>query len=156
MSINVKIPGWRELELSHLVLDLNGTLARDGVVLGGVATLVLQLSKRLSVHLATADTFGGAERLFPPGVRLTRLSPGQEAEQKRDLVLSLGAEHCAALGNGANDALMLAAAALGVAVIGPEGAALAAIQAADVVVTEPLAGLDLLLHPDRLRATLRR
>lgn len=156
MGINVNIPGWRALELEHLVMDLNGTLARDGVVLGGVNTLVLQLAQRLTLHLATADTFGGAEFLFPPSVRLTKLTPGQEAEQKRDLVITLGAEHCAALGNGANDVLMLGAAALGVAVIGPEGAAPAALQAADVVVTDPLAGLGLLLHPDRLRATLRR
>ncbi|MFZ5585108.1 MAG: ATPase P [Thermodesulfobacteriota bacterium] len=156
MGVVIDIPGWRRLELDHLVLDLNGTLARDGALLGGVTGLVMQLSQRLTVHLATADTFGGAESLLPPPVRLTRLAPGQEAEQKLALVRRLGAERSAALGNGANDALMLAAAALGVAVIGPEGAAMAALNAADVVVGDPLAGLELLLHPDRLRATLRR
>lgn len=156
MPLVVDIPGWRRLELAHLVLDLNGTLARDGALLGGVAPAVMHLTGVLTVHLATADTFGGAGDLLPPPVRLVRLTPGQEAEQKRDLVLGLGAESCAALGNGANDALMLAAAGLGVAVIGPEGAARAAMEAADLVVGDPLAGLGLFLRPDRLRATLRR
>lgn len=150
------IPGWRRLELAHLVLDLNGTLARDGILLGGVRSLVGELAGILTIHLVTADTFGGADGLLPPPARLTRLAPGREAEQKRDLVRELGAQTCAALGNGANDALMLAAAALGVAVIGPEGAARAAIEAADVAVNDPLAGLGLFLRPDRLRATLRR
>jgi hypothetical protein len=41
----------------------------------------------------------------------------------------LGAEKCAAVGNGRNDAEMLTASALGIAVIGPEGAHAAAVAA---------------------------
>jgi hypothetical protein len=51
---------------------------------------------------------------------------------------------------------MLERAALGIAVLGPEGLALSCLQAADVVVPDILAALDLLLFPRRLVATLRR
>jgi soluble P-type ATPase len=68
----------------------------------------------------------------------------------------LGAEHVVAIGNGANDAGMLSAAALGIAVLGAEGLAVEALLAAAVVVGCIEDGLDLLLHPQRLVATLRR
>lgn len=156
MALVIDIPGFKRLTLEHLVLDLNGTLARDGQLLGGVRPALLRLAQSLAVRVVTADTFGTARALFPPPLIVAVLTPGNEGEQKRDLVLSLGAEQTAALGNGANDALMLAAAGLGVAVIGPEGAATAAIQAAHLAVNDPLAALELFLQPKRLIATLRR
>lgn len=156
MPISVEVPGWRSLELSHLVLDLNGTLALDGALLPGVAQTVEVLTNLLTCHLVTADTFGTAHQLFGPLVRVARINSGREVEQKQAIVEGLGAERVAALGNGANDAAMLAAAALGIAVLGPEGAAPQALMAADVVTTGPLEALGLLMNPDRLRATLRR
>ncbi|KMY69220.1 hypothetical protein AAU61_00770 [Desulfocarbo indianensis] len=154
--MTIEIPGWRVLELEHLVLDLNGTVALDGQLAPGVAQAVDRLSRGLSCHLITADTFGTAGRLFGPGVAVEVIGPGGEGAQKLALVERLGLERVAALGNGANDALMLKAAALGIAVVGEEGAAGAAILAADLAVPGPLAALQLLLKPDRLRATLRR
>jgi soluble P-type ATPase len=50
---------------------------------------------------------------------------------------------------------MLAAAGLGIAVLGPEGLAKGAMEAADVVAPGILAALDLLLKHKRLVATLR-
>jgi soluble P-type ATPase len=50
---------------------------------------------------------------------------------------------------------MLRAAAIGVAVLQAEGTAAAALQAADLVVPDINAALDLLLDPQRLIATLR-
>jgi len=50
---------------------------------------------------------------------------------------------------------MLQAAALGIAVIGPEGAAADTLHAADIVAPNIHAALDLLLHPLRVVATLR-
>jgi soluble P-type ATPase len=51
---------------------------------------------------------------------------------------------------------MLSSAALGIAVLGPEGLAVEALRAAHVVVARIEDALDLLLHPQRLVATLRR
>jgi len=155
--LTVEIPGYGQLALEHLALDLNGTLALDGEVLPGVAERLAALSPHLQIHLLTADTRGrGAATAASLAIRLHRLTPGDEAAQKRAFVESLGAERVAAVGNGANDAEMLVVAALGVAVLGPEGLARAAWQNADLVVPDFGAALDLLLHPQRLVATLRR
>ena len=156
MALRVKVPGWRVLELKHLVLDLNGTLALDGALLPGVDQAVGRLGEHLTRHLITADTFGTAAGLFGPTVNLALIKRGNEAAQKLEIVQRLGADCVVALGNGAIDVLMLKAAALGIAVLGSEGAAAPALAAADVVVPGPLEGLELLLKPDRLRATLRR
>ena len=61
-----------------------------------------------------------------------------------------------AIGNGANDTAMCQRAALSIAIIGPEGAAGMLVQSVDVVTRDIHDALGLLLHPDRLRATLRR
>ena len=46
-----------------------------------------------------------------------------QAEAKSDYVETLGADTVVAMGNGANDAAMIERAALGIAILGPEGAA---------------------------------
>lgn len=155
--IEITIPGRGDLHLHHLVLDMNGTLATDGIVNAGVADRVAILKRQLDVVVVTADTHGGAALLERDlAVRAIRLSPGKEAEQKRDYVLRLGAERCAAVGNGANDAAMLETAALGICVLGAEGSAVAALTSADLVARTILEALDLLLHPARIAASLRR
>ncbi len=156
MALNVDIPGRPGLSLEHLVLDLNGTVAFDGQLMPGVARAVAELASTLTCHLITADTYGTAGSLFGETVRLQIIQKGGEAEQKLKIVQELGAEKVVALGNGANDALMLAEAGLGICVISGEGAAVAALTAADIAVTGPLEALGLLLNPSRLRATLRR
>ena len=154
--IHLDIPGWGVLELEHLVLDLNGTIALDGEVLAGVPERLAALSESLTIFMVTADTQGQAAAIAGQlGVRLVLVTPGAEADQKRALVERFGAERVVAIGNGANDAAMLQAAALGIAVLGSEGLAGEALRAADVVVGIHDA-LDLLLHPRRLVATLRR
>jgi P-type E1-E2 ATPase len=154
--VEIAVPGWRRLALEHLVLDLNGTLAVDGRPAPGVDRALEELAGRLELHLVTADTFGTAAGLFGARVAVEVLAPGGEAAQKLAVVQRLGAAEVAALGNGANDAEMLAAAAVGVCVLGPEGAASVALAAADVAAPGPREALELLLNPDRLRATLRR
>jgi P-type E1-E2 ATPase len=155
--IRLDIPGRGILELEHLVLDLNGTIALDGEVLVVVPQRLAALSENLAAHLVTADTRGQAALIAEQlGVGLVLVTPGDEAEQKMALVKRLGAERVVAMGNGANDAEMLQAAALGIAVLGPEGLAAEAWQAADVVMASIHDALDLLLHPRRLVATLRK
>ena len=70
-------------------------------------------------------------------------------------VQELGPTSVVAFGNGANDAGMLRLAALGIAVLGEEGVALTALQAADVLAHGPISAINLLLQPKRLIATLR-
>jgi len=153
----IEIPGRGSVHLSAVVLDLNGTIAIDGEVIPGVAERVSAIQRAgITCYLLTADTRGrGAATAAVLGVALERLRPGSEAAQKAAFVKRLGADQVLAVGNGANDAEMLRAAVVGVAVLQVEGTAVAALQGADLVVPDINAALDLLLKPQRLIATLR-
>jgi soluble P-type ATPase len=82
-------------------------------------------------------------------------SPERQALAKQAYVERLGAAQAVCIGNGRNDSLMLSCAALGIAVSGKEGAAVAAVSAADLLVPDIVDALDLLQHPRRLLASLR-
>ncbi len=155
--LTISIPGGATLIIEHLVLDYNGTLAVDGELLPGVAVRLNALAADVQVHVVTADTFGKAGAALD-GVHCTLsiLPPGGQDAAKLAVIQNLGPEHVAAFGNGRNDRLMLKTAALGVAVLGGEGASVATLLAADVVAPGIEPALDLLLHPLRLVATLRQ
>lgn len=160
--LEIAIPGGANLALEHLILDVNGTLALDGRLLPGVAERLSDLGNSLQIHLLTADTHGRQHEIdHQLGLTATILPPPRPGEQtsqrmrKAAVVEALGAQVVVAIGNGNNDAGMIQAAALGIAVVGQEGLAAQALQAADVVCPSILDALDLLRVPDRLRATLR-
>lgn len=154
--LELDIPGYGTLALEHLVLDVNGTIAGGGELLPGVAEGLAALAGVLHPVAITADTQGTAaalgERL---GIEVHVIASGWEAGDKLALVQDLGPDSVVAIGNGANDALVLKACAVGICVIGPEGASRAALEAADVVVPSIEAALALLVDPRRLMATLR-
>ncbi|MEW6093610.1 MAG: ATPase P, partial [Chloroflexota bacterium] len=132
--IELDIPGRARLQLQHLVLDVNGTLAVDGDLLDGIAKRLSSFRDRLEVHLLTADAYGRQEIIDRQlNLQAVRVGPGNEAAQKMEFVQRLGAGTAAAIGQGANDAGMLQAAALGICVLSPEGAAVEAILAADLL-----------------------
>ncbi|HLV33966.1 MAG TPA: hypothetical protein VKY59_02580 [Spirillospora sp.] len=153
--ITIDIPGRGKLELEHLVLDVNGTIACDGVLIPGVKERLAVLDEYVDVHLLTADTHG-QQAAIDAELGLTATIVQHGTMEKGAYVLALGADHVAAVGNGANDAAMFNAAALRIAVLGPEGMAAALLANADVLVRDINDGLDLLLRPNRLVATLRR
>jgi soluble P-type ATPase len=153
--IAVEIPGRGRLELRQLALDLNGTLAADGRVPADVIDRLKELGQALTVHVFTADTFRSAASLDAPGIRVVLLAPGAQVEAKAAAVRELGGASTVAIGNGLNDEGMLREAALGIVIIGREGAAVRSLLAADLVVTSIQDGLDLLRFPTRLIASLR-
>ncbi|MBI3949476.1 MAG: ATPase P [Acidobacteria bacterium] len=155
--IEINIPGVGPCRFEHLVLDVNGTIARDGQLLSGVKERLDRLRERIEVHLITADTHG-AQASIDQELRLTatRLPPTGQAQAKLAYIQQLVPQTVVAIGNGANDALMLEHAALGILVIGHEGAAVETLLRAKVVVTDIGEALELLLYPHRLIATLRR
>lgn len=155
--IELNIPGRGVLQLDHLVCDVNGTLAVDGTLIEGVYPALNTLRDRLTVHLLTADTHG-RQAAIDQQLNLTavRIQPGGEAEQKAAYIRNLGPENVVALGQGANDALMLKEAALGICVLSPEGLALETARSADMVTPDILSALQLLEKPLRIVATLRK
>jgi soluble P-type ATPase len=154
--LEIAIPGADTLRLEHLVADFNGTLACDGVLLPGVGEALSRLAGTLAIHVVTADTFGRAgEALADVPCQLAVLPDGGQVVAKRRYVDQLGATGCVCLGNGRDDRLMLKAAALGIAVVQGEGAAVETLLAAAVAAPDIHAALGLLLNPPRLVATLR-
>jgi P-type E1-E2 ATPase len=155
--IELNIPGRGILQIQHLVCDVNGTLALDGKLLDGMVWALNGLRDRLSLHLLTADTHGRQEVIDQQlGLQAVRIQPGDEGRQKAEYVQALGAQWVAAIGQGANDAEMLKAAALGICVLSKEGTAVECLMAADLVVPGIFEALDLLDKPLRIVASLRK
>lgn len=151
--IIILVPDGPLITLFYLLLDFTGTLARDGILLSGVAARIRRLSRRVKITVVTADTMGCAARALeglPVEIRFVKTGI-----DKARLIGRLGASHTAAIGNGRNDAGMIRKAALGIAVVGPEGASGTLVAAADVVVRDVRDALDLISNPLRLLATLR-
>ncbi len=155
--IELNIPGLGQIELEHLVCDVNGTLAVDGKLQAGLVRRLSTIKDRLSLHLLTADTHGKQELIDRQlNLEAVRVQPGKKAFQKAEFVRELGAERVVALGQGANDAQMLKEARLGICVFSVEGAAVETLLAADLIVPDINSALDLLEKPLRIVASLRK
>ena len=155
--IELNIPGTGQLQLEHLVSDVNGTLALDGQLLEGLSRSLNRLRDRLTVHLLTADTHGRQDKIDEQlGFSAVRIQPGNEDAQKAEYVARLGAQRVMAIGQGANDAGMLKTAALGICILSREGTASTTLLAADIVVPDIFAALELIDRPVRIVATLRK
>jgi P-type E1-E2 ATPase len=154
--LTVAIPGREPLHLEHLVLDYNGTLACDGDLVDGVKDRLVALSKQLRIHVITADTFGTARSALKGAPCDLHLLPADnQDERKLRYVEQVGRAATVCIGNGLNDRRMVSQAALGIAVVLAEGAAVETLRSADIVCTDICSALDLLLKPRRLIATLR-
>jgi soluble P-type ATPase len=152
--VSITIPARGTLELSHLVLDFNGTIATDGKLIPGVAAQLERLAAALSIHVLTADTNGSVRhecRDIPVTVHIIG-NEDQEGEKRRFIE---GLEQAAVVGNGRNDLQMFKGAALSIAVLGEEGCCTQTLLHSDVLVRHIHDALDLLLKPNRLIATLR-
>jgi soluble P-type ATPase len=153
MALKIEIPGRQPLELDYLLLDQNGTLSLKGEVLSGVRERLDALTKTLSIHILSGDSFGTLDRISSDlSVDARRVKTGVE---KREFVDQLGGYRCAAIGNGYNDVEMFNGCGLSIAIIGPEGASSHAVIAAQVVCGSILNALDLLLDTRLLVATLK-
>ena len=136
-----------------LVLDFTGTLSEGGELLPGVGERLSGLVAELRIVVLTADTFGTARealRELPVAVQVIR-----DGRHKAEVVSGMGPEGVVAVGNGRNDVPMMEVAGLGIAVVGPEGAAAGLLNCVDVVTRDIRDALDLIADPLRLKATLR-
>lgn len=155
--IEITIPGRGTLHIEHLVTDVNGTLAVDGQLIDGIARQMLALRDRVQIHMLTADTHGkqaNIDRQLNLSAQI--IQKGYEAQQKEAFVKKLGAESVIAIGQGANDAAMLRAAEIGIAVMSIEGLAIETLNAADLLMPDTSSALALLENPVRLIASLRK
>ena len=155
--IHIAIPGRGDYAIVHLILDLNGTIALDGRIIEGVEERLEKLSQKLDITVVTADTNKNAARVLGDlPVTIFIIKETQENDQKLGVVLEKGQNRTVGIGNGRNDVSMLRESAIGICVLGGEGASAEAMVASNLVVATINHALDLLLKPHRLRASLRR
>ncbi len=153
--IAIEIPGRPTMRIEHVLLDFNGTIAVDGTVPGQTAALIRQLAESVHVAVLTADTYGTARaQCAELGVEVVTFPREGAAAFKQDFARQL-AGGIACLGNGFNDIGMFEHADLPIAVLDAEGMCAALIPHALIVARSMDEGLQLLLRPDRIKATLR-
>ncbi|MCQ2554283.1 MAG: ATPase P [Clostridia bacterium] len=153
--LRFEIPGRETIEVSHLVLDYNGTVATDGKLIPGIKERIDALKENLEIHILTADTYGTVRKECEPlGVSVESFPREGAAECKLEIVKNLSGG-VVTVGNGFNDILMSDEADLSVAVVGDEGMCSKLILHTDVLVNSILDALDLFIKPGRLKATLR-
>ena len=154
--ISIEIPGWGNIGIENIVLDLNGTIATDGKIPLEVKEKITSLVEKIKIYILTADTQGtAAEEVRDISVELIRISEEKSKVEKFEFLKKLNLENTVVIGNGNNDQLILKEAALGIVVLGDEGMSISAMKNADVVVKDVSNALDLFLKPKRLIATLR-
>jgi soluble P-type ATPase len=154
--ITINIPGWGNMDIENIVLDLNGTIATDGRIPFEVKEKIKPLTEKVKIYVLTADTQGTAsEEIQDMKVELIKIAEEDSKRGKFDLLKTLTPESTVVIGNGNNDELILREAALGIAVLGDEGMSALAVKNADIIVKNISDALDLFLKPKRLIATLR-
>jgi soluble P-type ATPase len=152
----IEIPNFKNIQITDIVCDYNGTIAKDGVVIDGLKELFLQLAKSYTLHVITADTFGSVkEQLKDYNVAVKVLSSDNHTREKALYIQNLCAENTVAIGNGNNDKQMLKEAAVSIAILGSEGCAKEALLNSDMICKDIKDALLSLLHTKRLIATLR-
>jgi len=154
--IEISIPGWGDMEIENIVLDLNGTIATDGRIPPEVKGKIGSLADQVKIYILTADTQRTATKETKDmKVELLEVTEGNSTQGKFEFLKALDLERTVAVGNGNNDQLILKEAGLGIAVLGEEGLSVSVIKNADIIVKNISDALDLFLNPKRLIATLR-
>jgi P-type E1-E2 ATPase len=153
--ITIEIPGWENIAIENIVLDLNGTIATDGKISIDVKEKIKSLSQKAKVYILTADTQGTAgDESKEIGIELVKIPSEDSKNKKFEFLKNLNLDRTIVIGNGNNDQLILREAALGIAVLGDEGVSSLALKSAEILVKSISDALDLFLKPKRLMATL--
>ena len=156
-EVKITIPHYETLQLRHVVLDYNGTIAKDGQLKAEAGSLLGALSETYKVHVITSDTFGTVKKQLEDfNVTIKVLSSDNHTLEKAAYVNALDSTFCATVGNGNNDAEMIKCAALGIALVGDEGCCTRTLMSSDIVCNKIEDALELLLNEKRLIATLRK
>ena len=162
-GIEITIPFFATpLIIKRIVSDYTGTLSFDRELIRGVGDRLRSLSERVDIYVLSADSSGTASDKLA-GLPLTLeiyKYPGRHNILKQIHAEQNNPSQIAAFGNGNNDELLLKtvreAGGLAVAVDNGEGCSVLAIQNANIFIGGIVNALDLLLHPTRCMATLRR
>jgi len=153
--ILIERPGQEPLEIEFILIDFEGTLASDRRVHPKAKDKLNLLSKRTKIYVLTKEEKAVMEEtLRRVKAEIFYVTEGEASRRKLDLLRELGATRTVAIGNGADDALMIEEAVLGICIMSQEGTSVEAMKRADLVVSNILDAFDFLLKPLRQKATL--
>jgi len=155
--IGIEIPGKGIVQIENLFLDLNGTIATDGVIAPKIKTMINTLSQKVKIFILSTDTQGNLEKATK-GIEgeVIRIPARNSTKGKKEFLQQVEPSKTAVIGNGYNDLFILKEARLGIGVMGTEGASVRALLNSDMVVKDISDALDLFVYPLRIKATLRR
>lgn len=152
----INIPGFKNIEIKNLVLDYNGTIANNGLLINNVETFINKIAESIQVYIITADTFGTVEaQLKNTNCKVLKITNENQNQQKLELIQKLDANNTIAFGNGRNDELMLKEAVIGIGILENEGIYTKNLLSADIICKNIANAFELLLTPNKLIATLR-
>ena len=154
--IEINVPGLKPYEITHIVMDYNGTIAVDGKIPMELKPLLIKLKALAPVIVLTADTHGTAKAQCEPlGLEVRTFPQENAAGCKKAIVEELDADHVACFGNGFNDIPMFKTARLSIGVLDKEGMCAALIPHATILCRSAEEAIQLLLNPKRIIADLR-
>lgn len=155
--INIEVPGRRLYSIENIVFDYNGTIAVNGIISSTVRDKISLLCEMANVYVLTADTYGSAAKECEGlNVKLMTFPKDDAGDYKAKIVSSLGSNNTICFGNGYNDKKMFEVSRISVAVLEEEGVCSNLISVSDILVKSIEDGINLLLKPNRLIATLRK
>ena len=93
--MRIEIPGYKTMDLKYLILDYNGTIAKDGIIPESVKERLKKLSGIYEIYVLTADTHGTARKICEGLPLKIQTFPGNAAaEEKRKIIEQLGGKRC--------------------------------------------------------------
>ncbi len=157
MVINIEVPGRCLYSIENVVFDYNGTIAVNGIMSSSIKEKISLLCEMANVYVLTADTYGSAAKECEGlNIKLVKFPKDNAGDYKAEVVSKLGGNNTICFGNGYNDKKMFEVAKISVAVLEEEGMSSNLISVSDILVKSIEDGINLLLKPNRLIATLRK
>lgn len=153
--MKLDIPGQGNLTINTIILDLNGTLSLGGWLVEGTKPRLQKIrAAGVRVVLFTGNTRGDADKIAADlGIEW---GLAKDANDKRELALSLGPDTCASIGNGLIDVELMKVVKLRIVTLQAEGVHVQTLQNSDIVIPTINDALDLFIDQQRLVATLRK
>ncbi|MPQ47285.1 hypothetical protein GCQ56_09710 [Marinifilum sp. N1E240] len=155
MSLNFAVPGVGTITIDTLVVDSNGTLTVKGEMVPGVVERIHRLqSLGVNVVMISSDQRGNARALaLSSGIAYYEANNSRE---KEDVLLSLGSNNVAAIGNARIDIGLFVQSIVSIATLQSEGIHKDIIDHVDVIVPSINDALDFFLDEDTFIATMKR
>lgn len=147
--------GMGEVELTTIILDLNGTLAVKGKIVEGAESRITALKEMgFDIHLFTGDQRGNATTLASQlGIQVHTAT---SSEEKQALTEKLSVNKTVAIGNARIDIGTFKPCKLRIGTIQLEGIHTDILEYIDILVPSINDALDLLIDESTFNATMRK